>query len=395
MRILKNHISREVLHSTILVALALCSLDFLLSAIDEQGNTRGAYNNWMALKYVIMIFPRHLYDLLPFVALIGSLVGLGRMAANNELVAMQTAGLTLPKLVGAALRPAVLLMFLGLALGEWVVPVLETKAVILRAQAKDETVGFSATGHWVRNHNVFMHFNAITPTGGLLGVRFLQFDDEKRLILDLSAESATYMSGNTEVISSNDQPIKQTLYLEFSRFSTPNIAEQTQLVQPDKWQLTQVTQRLFEYGDEGLQRASSRQDESQLWQLDLSPDLLKVNFLQPDLMPLGELYRVAKRYERQGQDARKLYLGLWQKLFQPFTTATLVVLAASFIFGPLRGANMGGRLFSAISAGIVFSLVQRLCYSLGLLLELTPVLIAVLPIMLTATLAVIILRRAS
>ena len=131
------------------------------------------------------------------------------------------------------------------------------------------------------------------------------------------------------------------------------------------------------------------------WDLDLTPDLLQVLIVAPDNMAISDLYRYAQRFERQGQDADSYYLSFWKKLLQPVTTAVLVLLAISFIFGPLRQATMGSRVFTAISFGLVFTILQNLVHSMSLVYQFAPLGAVLLPLVLCAGLGLYLLRRAA
>ena len=74
MRRLDRYIGRNVLLAMAVVLLALGGLDFLFTLFVELGETEGTYDAAAALRYVLLTFPRHLYELLPMTALIGATV---------------------------------------------------------------------------------------------------------------------------------------------------------------------------------------------------------------------------------------------------------------------------------------------------------------------------------
>lgn len=47
------------------------------------------------------------------------------------------------------------------------------------------------------------------------------------------------------------------------------------------------------------------------------------------------------------------WLAFWTKVLQPLVTAALVLMAISFIFGPLRSATLGQRVFTGVLVGFV------------------------------------------
>ena len=362
-----RYIARAVLGATALVLLVLSGLDLLFTVIDELGDTDDNYSAIEALWFVLLQFPAHLYELLPMAALIGALSGLGVLASSNELVVMQAAGVRNTRIVWAVMKPAMLLMALGLVLGEWIVPQLQVRAEVFRSTANNEAVGLSRYGHWERDGRTFMHFNTIEPQGVLYGVSAFEFDENRQLVRTVEAERAVYR-GDSEVVS------------VFS--GEPN------------WVLETGRERVFSRtGDEVI--AGHQAFVSLPWRMDLTPELLQVLIIDPDEMAISDLYQYAERFERQGQNADGYFLSFWKKLLQPLTTAALVFVAISFIFGPLREATMGSRLFTAISFGLGFTIVQRLLQTVSLVYQVSPLPAVLLPIVLCAGFGWLLFRRAA
>jgi len=117
--------------------------------------------------------------------------------------------------------------------------------------------------------------------------------------------------------------------------------------------------------------------ESNKWESELSPKILDVLVLSADDLPIQRLYSYASYLEKQGQDASEYRLAFWKKVFQPLATLSLVMIAISFIFGPLRSVTMGYRIFVGVIVGILFRLTQDLLGPSSLIYGFSP-LIAVL-----------------
>lgn len=353
-----RHIHRQVLLSMAVVLLVLAGLDLVFTLVDEIGETDGSYSTFDAVRYVLYVFPRHIYELLPMTALIGALAGLGILASANELVVMQAAGVRVLRIVWAVMKPAIVVMGVGLVLGEYIAPRLELRGELDRALARGEQVALSRYGHWQRDDNEFMHFNAIDADGILHGVSIYRFADQQ-LQSVTTAESAFY-DGTDE---------------------------------GGYWLLQNGTETLFGTGD-------ARQGErfgflEKSWDANLTPDLLKVLIIDPDKMSISDLYRYAGRFASQGQDSSPYFLSFWKKVLQPLTTAALVIVAVAFIFGPLRSATMGSKVFTAICFGILFYLVQNLLSTVSLVYQLNPLVAVSLPVLLCLALGLLLLRRAA
>lgn len=357
---LDRYINRQVLLSMAVVMLVLAGLDLVFTLVDEIGETDGDYGTVDAVRYVLFVFPRHIYELLPMTALIGALIGLGILASANELVVLQTSGVRVMRIVWAVMKPAMVVMVIGLVLGEFVAPRLELRGELDKALAQGGQVALSRYGHWQRDSNEFMHFNAIDPVGMLHGVSIYSFDNQQLQTIT-TAESAFYDAA----AEAGD----------------------------GYWLLQNGRETRFATG-------AGRQGESfafieKSWDVDLTPDLLKVLIIDPDKMSISDLYRYAGRFESQGQDGSPYFLSFWKKALQPLTTAVLVLVAVSFIFGPLRSATMGSKVFTAICFGILFYLLQNLLITVSLVYQLNPLLAVSSPILLCLLLGLVLLRRAA
>lgn len=360
---LDRHIGTAVLGAMAVVVLVLGGLDLLFTSIQEFGETSGGYGAVAALSYVLMLFPSHLYEMLPMTALIGALAGLGSLAAGNELVAMQAAGVSRRRIAIAVMKPSVLVMVLGVLLGEVVAPPLEVRAEVAKALAQGEQVALSRYGHWERDGTAYMHFNAIEPEGILYGVSIFEYDGQQRLLRSVNAERAVYDGAGTEAGSY-------------------------------AWRLEDGIDARYQHDTEAV-ASTLEHFATQDRVLDLSPELLQVLIVNPDRMAMRDLYRYASRFERQGLDAAPYFLALWKKMLQPLATAVLVLLAISFIFGPLREATMGSRVFTAISVGLAFTILQRLVHSVSLVYQLSPLLAVLAPLLLCALFGLAFIRRAA
>ena len=362
---LDAYIARQVLGAMLLVLLVLGGLDVLFAVVDELGDTDGGYGTLAALRFVLYTTPRHLYELLPATALIGALAGLGALAASNELVSMQAAGYSRWRITRAVMQPAIIVMVIGLGLGEYVAPRLELRAELDKSQARGQSVGLSRYGHWERDGNLFVHFNSVETFGVLYGVTVFEFDAQQRLLRQIAAEAAVYKGD-------------------------PTTADSVSSSQP--WQLQKGTELRFNHNGDDVINTQTGFAELDL-QLDLTPSLLQVLVVDPDSMAISDLWRFANRFEQQQQDAGRYFLAFWKKALQPFNTAVLVLVAISFIFGPLRSASMGSRVFSAISLGLVVTIMQRLLQELSLVYHLSPMSAVLLPIVLCMLAGMLLLQR--
>jgi len=351
-----RHVQKTVLLAMLVVMALTTSVDLVFALAEELGDTDDNYTALQALYFVLRTTPTGIYELLPFTALGGALIGLGILASNNELVVIQTAGINTWRVVWSAMKPTVLVMLFSLLLGEYVAPPLEQQAQSDKAvlQSGGESIG-SRAGTWQRIGNEYIHINAILPGGEeLIGITRYRLDTDRRLVSGSFAANGRYVEEQGD----------------------------------GYWRLYDVVETLLR--DAETEARTYLQVD---WRVDLSPELLSVLLVEPQRQSISGLFRFASYFQSEGLEADNYFLAFWKKLLQPLATAALVLLAISFVFGPLREATMGFRIFVAISIGLGFTIVQRLLEPASLLYGFSPVLAVLFPILLCVMLGGVLLQR--
>lgn len=349
---LRRYVSTTITASTLLVLFVLLGFDAIAAIIDETGSLSGNYDFFAALGFVMYSVPGNVFDLLPFAALVGCLAGLGTLASGSELVVMRAAGVSTLRIVWMVMRPVIMIMVVGLLVGEYVAPLTESIAKSERAIAlrKSENV-VSRQGLWHREANQFMHFNAVQPNGVLYGVTIYQFDEQHKPLNTLYAERAIYQSGH--------------------------------------WLLEDVVESTIT--DTRIRKNVSR---SKPWSTGLSPELLNILVLDPIDLSIAGNYRYSNYLQGQGLNSSPYRLAFWKKILQPLSTLTLVLVAISFIFGPLREVTMGYRIFIGVLVGIVFRTAQDILAPASLVYGFQPIYASLIPIIICAALGFWFLSRA-
>ncbi len=338
-RILNAYVSQKTVVSVLIVLMVISALDLLAQLIEELGELNDNYTVIDALVYVGLYIPSSVYKYMPFAALVGGLIGLGGLAATSELVVMRSAGISLLNITWMVIKPVLWFILVMLLLAEYVIPVADQYAENRRSlllQGKD-TVLNSPEGLWNREGDVFMHVNSVQANGRLYGVTRYHYDDNYRLLKSSFAESAIYIDGIWQ-----EENVKET-HFEGNRL----------------------------YTNDYLVRA---------WETELTPGLLTILVQDTDNLAISKLYNYAQYLERQNLESDKYWLAYWGKVLQPLVIISLVLVAVSFIFGPLRQVTMGYRIFTGVVVGIVFQLLQKLLGPASLLYGLPPLLAVLLPI---------------
>ena len=368
MTLIDSYIRKRVLLAMLVVISLVLSIDVVFALVEELGDSENAYTSAQALLYVLKTLPSRVFQLLPFTALGGSLIGLGVMASHNELIVIQSAGVSTWRLVWAVLKPAFVVMIAGLVLGEYIAPALQQSAQSSKAVLRSGVQAIDAgQGSWRRIGDEFVHVNAIAPGGeSLYGV-------SRYRLTGVEPESA-------------DSKLKAGIGLASISFAQS--AQYIDAAEGGYWRLENVSETRF-LADSVV----TAQRESEDWLVDLSPELLAVLLVAPDRQSISGLYNFARFFESQGLDSDRYMLSFWGKLLQPLATLALVLLAVSFVFGPLREATMGFRVFVAIGVGLLFTILQQLLEPASLLLGINPLFAVLLPIVSCAALGIVSMLR--
>lgn len=353
MKKLNRYVSTTVSAAILLVLAVIVGLDVIAAIIDEMSQMSSNYGFVQVLSFVAMSVPGSLYEYLPFASLVGCLAGLGALANNSELVVMRSAGISTAAVVGMVMRPAIIIMLAGVLVSEYIAPHTESIAKSQRATALRKTDNVvSREGLWHREGDQFMHFNVVQPNGVLYGVTIYTFDRERRLLSTLYAERAIY--------------------------------------QRNQWLLEDLSESRF-LGD----RIERTQMPSKPWQSSLSPKLLNILVLDPMDLSIQGLWQYSRYLQSQGLNSGSYQLAFWKKTLQPLSTVTLVLIAISFIFGPLREVTMGFRIFTGVLVGIVFRTAQDMLAPASLVYGFEPVYASLVPILLGIVVGTWFLRKAN
>ncbi|MFC6634964.1 LPS export ABC transporter permease LptG [Microbulbifer taiwanensis] len=346
------YIGRTVALAIGAVLLILLGLDVIFAMIDQLEEREGGYQFAQVIQYVGWTLPERLYEQLGFSALVGCMVGLGTLAGTSELTVMRAAGMSIGRIAWAVMKPVILLIVMGLGLAEFVIPQTNQVAESRKAMAMGELeAGGLEQGLWITDSGEFVHFNAALPGGELYGITRYRFGGDREL-----------------------------QRVEFSERG---------LFDGEQWILENSRTTSFT-ADKSMSEETQRSE----WQTDISPDLFSLVVPLPSDLSPRNLWAYGKFLDRKGEDSGRYWLQFWKKLLQPLTIASLVMVAISFIFGPLREVTTGLRVFTGVIVGIVFQTLQDMLGPSSVVFGFPPFIAVLLPILLCFAVGWLLLKRA-
>lgn len=347
---LDRYIARNVLGAIVVVQVVLLGLDLVITYINDLGDVEGGYGAFEVLIYLLMRLPWRFYQYAPVGVLIGALIGLGSMASSNELTVMRAAGRSLVRILWGVMKPIILVILLVLVIAEFVSPRTEQFASAWRLeQMQGEGALLTERGGWQREGDSFYRFGAIRADDTVLDLTRYRFDD--RVLREAtSARRAVWRDG--------------------------------------RWVLEGVAVTRFHET-----RTEVERHDTLGWRTDLTPAQLDRLLRDVDSQAPSELWAYARYLHDQGQQATQPLLHFWQKMLMPLTMASLVLVAASFVFGPLRSVAAGTRVFYGVVTGLVFKYLQDLLGPASTVFGFSPAWAVLAPTLLCAGVGFYLLRR--
>ena len=313
-----RYLSRAVLGGFLISLAALTAVFSFFALIAELAELGEAnYGLMQLLQFMILTTPRRAFELLPSAALVGSLVGLGSLAAGSELIALRAAGFSILNIGRVVLLASLPLLLFAFLLGEFVVPPLERLGQEVRSRALDDafTVGDDG-GVWARDQQTFVNVRIVDADRSLQQVTIYEFDPQQRLKVVTYASEAVNRGG--------------------------------------EWALEDIRQTHLDETEATLLESPRAR-----WESPLAPENMSVGVVEPGRMSVRELYRHVQFLLENGQNAGRYQLAFWQKLAQPLTVVVMVFISLPFVFGSLRSGNLGQRIFTGIVIGLLFHIFSQ------------------------------------
>ena len=339
MNTLDRYLYRTVIVYTVMAMGVLLTLGALFVFISQQSDIGvGDYSAADAFLYTLLNMPQQAFELLPIGAMIGSLMGLGNLAAGSELVVTRASGVSVWRIawpVGLAGMTLSLAMY---GIGEYIAPPMAQFAKREKTTSKLADVSFAgSSGAWVKDGNLILRVQTGEVDQSFGGVSLFELDGSNRL-----------------------RSIQR--------------AERVSVADPGHWQLQNVATTRFaddHVTSDVVSQVSMRST--------VNPDFLGLAATDPQLLTLRGLASYIDHLRRNSLDTGSFEIGYWSRIARLFAVIIVTLLALPFVFGPLRTTGAGTRTVIGVMLGVVFFLITRTIENGGQLFGLDPALVGWAP----------------
>ena len=338
MSIFERYLMREISLGLLVAAAVLLPLFCFFDLIEQMEDIgEGLFRMQDAFYIVLLLLPRRLLQLLPFIALIGNVIALARLALGSEIIAMRAAGLSPVRISLASVKVGLCLLLLLGTLEQYGAPYLQKKAISHRLEALNQSGELGADlGIWARDKNRIMRLGEAIQATRVQDVEIFTLDEQGLLDEYIYAQDA-------EIISN------------------------------DLWRLRAVAIKEFD-GEQTHTRALARMS----WRPFLSADQVDTLTRPPESLSPEELYHYIEYLKTTGQQYDEVSLAFWRKFGGGLIMLAMLLLSVPFVFGSIR-TGIGSRLALAGITGICVYLLDQIFSNAGLLLDLHHALVALTP----------------
>lgn len=333
-----RYIMGHVFGLTAIVGLALVSIQTFVAFVAEVDTTgRGSFGYYELFMYTLWLVPSGLYVMLPIIAMLGTLMGLGTLASQSELTAMRASGVSLLRIGGSTMFAGLFIGAATLFVGDWLAPRGQYEADALKTLARSGVrAGVGGKPVWVREGDHIFHIRRLLGEDRIESVDLYTLGPDLRLASVSSIDEGTFRDGH--------------------------------------WEFRGV--RRTEFGP--AQARVSVQDRME-WPGGLSPEVLRLFVLEADALSMAGLSRLIQYMAANKLDSGEYELTLARKVVAPLTVMVMMLLAVPFVLGPLRNSGAGQRLFIGVLIGLVFYVINEVSANSGRLYGWPPLLAAAAP----------------
>ncbi len=324
------YLLKRFLYGIFISLIVLTSIDVFFSFTAElKYLNQGTYDIATLSKYILLNLPKSITIMFPYAMLIGAMLSLGTMASDYEFVAMQSAGISISKIISFILIQSFLVSVVFYTLSDQLIPQYSSKAENKKNIALNKKIIFQRNGIWFKDKQSFIRINEIYSQNTLKVITKYDYNKNNELttihrIKEAINDGKNWILRGVEEINISKIPVTKKIHDELI---------------------------LDVFIDKNLIMIKTDKSES----LSLSDVIKNISYLEENNL--------------DSDIQKKIF---WEKIFQPFSAVIMLFLALPFIFGKLRSTQTSKRIIVGVFIGIGFFIISSILPNLGMILGLNP-----------------------
>jgi len=178
-----RYLGRTVFVGTLLALAILFSIDSVIDLINDlESIGKRGFTVGHAMLQLLLGMPQRLYEFMPTALLLGTLIGLGNLAAKSELVALRSVGISKLRILWSVLKVGIALILLSMWIGESIAPTTEGYVRSLNKTSDMRKISIrSRHGLWVRDGSRFINIQELFPDYRMTDVWVYELDEQNKL----------------------------------------------------------------------------------------------------------------------------------------------------------------------------------------------------------------------
>ena len=342
MKLFDLYILKNILQSVLVVLfifLALLGFIEFIAQADDIGI--GSYGLNQAIQYSLLKLPSAIFQLMPIIILIGSLLALGDMSKNSELLVLLTSGVSFQRMGISVFFSGIVLCFFTASIGEYISPKMERYADQYRTINKYQYSRLGDTGGiWLREGDKIIHINLLKENKSFGNVSIYQLAGHNKLS-------------------------------KISRASSAGIDDYNQ------WILSNLSETVFD--SDGITDDYSRY---KIEKTKLNRDLVNLTIVKSEDLNIVELYRFINYLDSNDLDSSPYRMVFHSRIASLLAIPIMCLLALPFSLGFLRKKGIGFRIMLGVMIGLFYFLLQRTLTESAVVYNFEPFLVGWSPILL-------------
>lgn len=325
--IINRYIARACFTYLFLILGVVLSLFITIEYLSRTGRF---INQGMSLMdgfgFVLLQTPFVFGLILPVGCILAPIVAFGLMKRNNELVALQSGGVSLYALVKPVAACGVVLGLLSFFTAETLIPVTISKANEIKRVLRNKNVKTTRDNKiWLKEDQRILYidyYNAAKQT--LSGLTLFDMGDGFQLVRRLDARSARFVDGSWV--------LKEVLQLSLNPETR---------------------------GYDSLVFSTKAED------IGIRPDDLKRVIKDSEEMSIRDIYRYVSRVESEGYDPSYYKVDMYGKTAVPFTCLFMTLMGAGIVLARRKKDAIATNIAMGTGIAFIFWFFNSFCMSLG------------------------------